>query len=164
MRYNVGGRASGNQQATEANKAAIEQNIRDTQEATDRFDQLAEYDVKGELTVNFKVGSSTVSSNDQVRLKQLAQSASNLTGYIVEVKGFADSTGNAAMNTKLSQDRAQSVVNYLLQHGGIPIRHIMAPGAYGETYAAASNETAFGRAENRRVEVKVLVNKGIAGS
>ena len=67
------------------------------------------------------------------------------------------------MNTTLSQDRAQAVINYLVQQGGIKIRHITAPGAYGkETDQAASNETASGRAENRRVEVKVLVNKGIA--
>jgi OOP family OmpA-OmpF porin len=74
-----------------------------------------------------------------------------------------NATGNAAMNTKLSQDRAQAVINYLVQHG-VPIRHITAPGAYGDTNAVASNETVSGRAENRRVEIKVLINKGIAGS
>jgi OmpA-OmpF porin, OOP family len=117
-----------------------------------------------DLTVNFKSGSSQISPDDQAKLKQLAQSATSLKGYIITVKGYADSTGNAAMNTKLSQDRAQAVIDYLIQQGGIPIRHVVAPGAYGETNAVASNETASGRAENRRVEVKVLVNKGIAGS
>ena len=153
-----------NQQATAANKQAIDQNIKDIQEANDRFNQLSEYDVKGELTVNFKSGSSKLSPDDQAKLKQLAQTATGLTGYIVEVKGFADSTGNAAMNTKLSEERAQAVINYLVQSGNIPIRHVVAPGAYGETNAVGSNETASGRAENRRVEVKVLVNKGITGS
>jgi outer membrane protein OmpA-like peptidoglycan-associated protein len=153
-----------NQQATAANKQAIDQNIKDIQEANDRFNQLSEYDVKGELTVNFKSGSSKVLPDDQAKLKQLAQTATGLTGYIVEVKGFADSTGNAAMNTKLSEERAQAVINYLVQQGNIPIRHVVAPGAYGETNAVGSNETASGRAENRRVEVKILVNKGIAGS
>ena len=155
---------SSNQQATAANKQAIEQNVKDIQETTDRFNQLTEYDVKGDLTVLFKSGSSKVSPDDQAKLKQLAQSATGLKGYIIEVKGFADSTGNAAMNTELSQDRAQAVINYLVQDGGIPIRHVVAPGAYGETNAVASNETAAGRADNRRVEVKVLVNKGITGS
>jgi OmpA-OmpF porin, OOP family len=153
-----------NQQATAANKQAIEQNIKDIQEANDRFNQLTEYDVKGDLTVNFKSGSSKIASDDQAKLKQLAQSATSLKGYIITVKGYADSTGNAAMNTRLSQDRAQAVINYLIQQGGIPIRHVVAPGAYGETNAVASNETASGRAENRRVEVKVLVNKGMAGN
>lgn len=153
-----------NQQATAANKQAIEQNVKDIQENTDRFNQLTEYDVKGDLTVLFKSGSSKVSPDDQAKLKQLAQTATSLKGYIIEVKGYADSTGNAAMNTELSQDRAQAVINYLVQAGGIPIRHVVAPGAYGETNAVASNETAAGRADNRRVEVKVLVNKGITGS
>ena len=162
---------SANQQATAANsqniasnKQAIEQNIKDTQENTDRFNQLTDYDVKGDLTVNFKTGSSKVSAEDQAKLKQLAQTATGLKGYLVEVKGYADSTGNAAMNTELSENRAQAVINVLVQQGAIPIRHIVAPGAYGETSPAASNETSSGRAENRRVEVKVLVNKGISGS
>jgi outer membrane protein OmpA-like peptidoglycan-associated protein len=68
------------------------------------------------------------------------------------------------MNTKLSEDRAQAVINYLVQQGNIPVRHIVAPGAMGEYGAAAPNETKAGRAENRRVVVKVLVNKGISGS
>jgi outer membrane protein OmpA-like peptidoglycan-associated protein len=68
------------------------------------------------------------------------------------------------MNQKLSQDRAQAVVNYLLQSCNVSQRHVVAPGAMGTSHPAASNETASGRAENRRVEVKILVNKGLAGS
>ncbi len=56
------------------------------------------------------------------------------------------------------------MIDYLVQQGGIKVRHITAPGAYGETNQAASNRAASGRAENRRVGVKVLVNKGIAGN
>jgi outer membrane protein OmpA-like peptidoglycan-associated protein len=87
-----------------------------------------------------------------------------MAGYIVEVTGYADSKGSAAMNTTLSEKRAKAVITYLQQQGGVPIRHIVAPGAMGEYGSASPNETAAGRAENRRVEVKVLVNKGIAGS
>ena len=93
----------------------------------------------------------------------MAQVASGLKGYIVEVIGYADATGSAEINTKLSEDRAKSVITYLMQQGGIPVRHIVAPGAMGEYEPAASNESKEGRAQNRRVEVKVLVNKGIAG-
>jgi len=125
--------------------------------------EMPEYDVKGEATVNFGVGRTNISAQDQEKLKKLAQTATSLTGYIVEVTGYADSTGSAAMNTKLSEDRAKAVITFLMQQGNIPVRHIVAPGAMGEYGAAASNETAAGRAENRRVEVKVLVNKGIAG-
>ena len=97
-------------------------------------------------------------------LKKLAETAKDLKGYILEVTGYADATGGAQMNTKLSENRAKAVVTYLTQQGNVPIRHIVAPGAMGEYGAVAPNETKAGRAENRRVEVKVLVNKGIAGS
>jgi OmpA-OmpF porin, OOP family len=153
-----------NQQNISANKQQIQENIKDIEENTNRFTQLSEYDVKGNATVNFPVGSSKISAQDQAELKKLAQNAVKLTGYIIEVKGFADSTGTAAMNQKLSEDRAQAVVAYLIQQCDVPVRHIVAPGAMGIYQPTASNETKVGRAENRRADVKVLVNKGIAGS
>jgi outer membrane protein OmpA-like peptidoglycan-associated protein len=153
-----------NQQNIAGNKQQIEANIKDIEENTQRFTALSEYDVKGQATVKFKVGSAKVAAEDEEQLKQLAQTATGLKGYIIEVMGYADSTGDAAMNTKLSEDRAKAVVSYLVQQGNVPVRHIVAPGAMGEYGAAAPNETKDGRAENRRVEVKVLVNKGITGS
>jgi outer membrane protein OmpA-like peptidoglycan-associated protein len=152
-----------NQQNIAANQQKIAANIKDIEENTNRFTALSEYDVKGEATVKFNVGSSKVSAKDEEDLKQLAQTATGLTGYIIEVMGYADATGNAAMNTKLSEDRAKAVITYLIQQGNVPVRHIVAPGAMGEYGSAAPNETKSGRAENRRVVVKVLVNKGIAG-
>jgi OOP family OmpA-OmpF porin len=146
-----------------SNKEQISTNQEDIQATTQRFSELSEYDTKGTATVYFATGSSTISDKDQDALTQLAQGAVSLTGYIVQVKGFADSSGNAAMNQKLSMERAQAVVAYLLQNGHIPLRHIVAPGAMGEEDPAAPNETADGRQENRRVEVKVLVNRGVAG-
>jgi OmpA-OmpF porin, OOP family len=153
-----------NQQNIAANRERIAANARDIEENTNRFMALSEYDVKGAATVKFKVGSTEISAQDQEELGKLAQTATGLKGYIVEVTGYADSTGGAAMNTKLSEDRAKAVVTYLFQQGNVPVRHIVAPGAMGEYGAAAPNETKAGRAENRRVEVKILVNKGIAGS
>jgi OmpA-OmpF porin, OOP family len=153
-----------NQQNIASNKQQIEANIKDIEENTQRFAALSDYDVKGQATVKFAVSSSKISPEDQEQLKQLAQSAESLKGYIVEVMGYADSTGNAEMNTKLSEDRAKAVITYLVQQGNVPTRHIVAPGAMGEYGSAAPNETKAGRAENRRVEVKVLINKGIAGS
>jgi len=153
-----------NQQNIASNKGQIQQNLSSIEEHTRRFNALTDFEVKGEATVNFAVGSSKVSKADAAKLDQLAQTAKGLTGYIVEVTGFADATGDAAMNTKLSEDRARQVVTWLQQQGGIPIRHIVAPGAMGEYGAKASNEKKSGRAENRRVEVKVLVNKGLTGA
>ena len=153
-----------NQENIATNKQQIQENINDIEENTNRFTTLSEYDVKGDATVNFPVGSSKISAQDQAELKKLAQNAVKLTGYIIEVKGFADSTGAAAMNQKLSQNRAQAVVAYLIQECGVPVRHVVAPGAMGVYQPTASNETKAGRSENRRAEVKVLVNKGITGS
>jgi outer membrane protein OmpA-like peptidoglycan-associated protein len=153
-----------NQQDIATHKAKIENNIKDIEEHTNRFNALSDFDVKKEATVKFSVGSSKISPEDQQKLSELAQAATGFTGYIVEVMGYADSTGSAAMNTKLSEDRAKAVVTYLIQQGKLPVRHIVAPGAMGEYGPAASNESKTGRAENRRVEVKILVNKGIAGA
>jgi outer membrane protein OmpA-like peptidoglycan-associated protein len=153
-----------NQQNIATNKQQIAENIKDIEENTQRFMALSEYDVKGQATVSFEVGNSKIDAKEQIELKELANTATRLKGYIIEVTGYTDSTGNAAMNTKLSEDRAKAVITYLVQQGEVPVRHIVAPGAMGEYGAAAPNETQAGRAENRRVEVKVLVNKGITGS
>jgi len=152
-----------NKQNIAANKATIDANAAEAAEASKRFSELSDYDTKAQLDVHFSSGSSDISEADQEALKKLAQNAVNLTGYIVQVKGFADSSGNAAMNQNLSMERAQNVIAFLLQNCNVPVRHIVAPGALGEAAPVASNETVAGRAENRRVEVKVLLNKGLAG-
>jgi len=151
-----------NKQQIANNQEQIDANQQEIQATTKRFSELSEYDTKGDAVVNFAVGSSVISASDKAALKQLAQSAIGLTGYIIQVKGFADTSGNAAMNQKLSMDRAQEVIAFLLQDCNVPVRHIVAPGAMGTADPTAPNETASGRAENRRVEVKVLVNKGLS--
>ncbi len=151
-----------NKQQIANNQEQIDANQQDIQATTKRFNELSEYDTKGQATVNFAVGSTAISTSDKAELKQLAQSATGLTGYIIQVKGFADSSGNAAMNQQLSMERAQEVIAFLLQDCNVPVRHIIAPGAMGTADPAAPNETAQGRAENRRVEVKVLINKGLS--
>jgi OmpA-OmpF porin, OOP family len=145
-----------NQEQTDANQQQIEA-------TTKRFSELTEYDTKGDLDIDFAVGKSIISADGKAALSKLARDAANMTGYIIQVKGFADSSGTAAMDQKLSMDRAQAVIAYLTEKCNIPVRHIVAPGAMGKADPMASNETASGRAENRRVNVKVLVNKGLAG-
>jgi OOP family OmpA-OmpF porin len=152
-----------NQAATSANGQAIAANQQQIADTTKRFSELSEYDTKADISVNFAVGKSVISASDKAALAKLAKDAVGTTGYIIDVKGFADSSGAAAMNQQLSMDRAQAVIAYLIQSCNVPIRHIIAPGAMGTADPAAPNETAAGRAENRRVEVKVLVNKGLAG-
>ena len=155
--------ASQKEDVTE-NTQRIQQNMQDIAEHTQRFMALTDFDVTGNAVVKFDVGSSALSADGEEQLKSVVQTTAGLKGYIIEVMGYADATGNAEMNTKLSENRAKAVITYLVQQGGIPVRHIVAPGAMGEYGPAAPNETKEGRAENRRVEVKVLVNKGVAGS
>jgi len=150
-----------NQQNISANTTAIDANAAETSK---RFSELSEYDTKDQLDVRFASGSTKISAADQAALNKLAHNAVNLKGYIIQVKGFADSSGNAAMNQNLSMERAQGVIAFLIQQCNVPVRHIVAPGAMGEVAPVASNETKAGRAENRRVEVKVLLNKGLSGT
>src|SRR5580704_830829 len=152
-----------NKAANEANRQAIAANQQQIEATTKRFSELTEYDTKADLNVDFAVGKSIISADGKAALSKLAHDAVSMTGYIIQVKGFADSSGTAAMDQKLSMDRAQAVIAYLTENCNIPVRHIVAPGAMGKTNPMASNESASGRAENRRVNVKVLVNKGLAG-
>ena len=137
--------------------------LRRSRQPTSASAELTDYDSKGNVSVNFAAGSYVISSDGKAALTSLAAKAVDLSGYIIEVKGFADSSGNAAMNEQLSMNRAQAVISYLIQNCKVPVRHIVAPGAMGTADPAAPNETAQGRAANRRVEVTVLVNRALAG-
>jgi outer membrane protein OmpA-like peptidoglycan-associated protein len=163
LQANAGAKDAAQDAAMAESKQQLDQNIKDLEAQNQRFDALSDYDVKGEATVKFAVGSTTLTPDDEEQLKILAQNALGLKAYIVEVVGFADSTGNPAKNTELSENRAKAVITFLMQQGSIHVSIFVAPGAMGEYGPAASNETKEGRAENRRVEVKVLVNKGMAG-
>ncbi|RMF14664.1 MAG: glycine zipper 2TM domain-containing protein [Gammaproteobacteria bacterium] len=72
----------------------------------------------------------------------------------IEVSGHTDSTGSLALNQKLSEDRAKSVARYLMSQG-IPASRIITQG-FGPRYPVASNDTPEGRAQNRRVELKLV--------
>lgn len=153
-----------NKEQTEQNKQQIEQNAKDTAANANRLSEFGEFETKGGATVNFPVNSYKISAEDKEALNKLASDVANQKGYIIEVRGYADNRGTASMNEKLSEERAQAVAAYLVEECNVPMRHVITPAAMGETHAVASNETATGRAENRRVEVKVLVNKGVAGN
>jgi len=145
-----------------ANQASIDEVAQSTQK---RFSELGDFVVKGEHTVYFATGNYSISGQDRNALADLAKNAlAYPKGYVIQVAGFADSVGTASSNQVLSKERAQAVVAYLLQECSIPVGRIVAPGAMGESNPIASNETPSGRGENRRAEVKLLVNKGIVAS
>ena len=139
-----------------ANKAAIEA-------ANKRFGQLHDYNILDEVTVYFANGKVTLDPKYKPQLQQLAEKAKTINAYMVQVKGYASSSGSAELNQKLSEDRANNVTQFLQQQANIPLTHMLAPGAMGESRQVGSDKTADGEAENRRVVVRILQNKGIAG-
>jgi outer membrane protein OmpA-like peptidoglycan-associated protein len=157
------GKVAANQQGIEANKQAIGQLQSDQADLSRRFGQLGDYDVNAEATVYFAVGSAAIPAESEKELTDLVAKAKQMPGYMISVEGYADASGSASLNQKLSLDRSQAVVNWLAQKGDIPFFRMLAPGAMSTAKPAASNETAEGRSQNRRVVVKVLVNRGIAG-
>jgi outer membrane protein OmpA-like peptidoglycan-associated protein len=130
--------------------------------ANERISALDDYDVQEAVTVNFRVNSAVLSSEARQRLDALAEKALSAKWYMIEVGGYADSTGNEAKNFQLSRQRADAVIQYLAVRHKIPLRRFVSPMGYGETEAVANNKTAAGRAQNRRVEVKMLLNRGMS--
>lgn len=126
-----------------------------------RITALDDYVVQDTATVNFRVGSSTLSYEAKQQLDEVAASAMTLRGYILEVTGFASADGSAAANKKLSERRAAAVRDYLVMTHNIPLRRIGTSYGYGETQAIADNTTREGREQNRRVEVKLMVSRGL---
>jgi OOP family OmpA-OmpF porin len=150
------------QQMTES-EAKIAANKANIEAANKRFGQLDDYNILDEVTVYFANGKVAVDPKYRPQLQQLAEKAKAIKAYMVQVKGYASSSGSAALNQKLSEDRANNVTQFLQQQGHIPLTNMLAPGAMGESRQVGSNKTADGEAENRRVVVRILQNKGIAG-
>ncbi|MGC2112461.1 MAG: OmpA family protein [Candidatus Korobacteraceae bacterium] len=150
------------QQAAEAakiaaNKAAIAA-------ANKRFGELGDYNILGEVTVYFANGSTAVEDQYKPQLQKLAKQAMSINGYIIQVQGYASAVGSAALNQKLSSERAANVLDLLEQQDGIPLTNVLAPGAMGTADQVAADSTAEGQAANRRVVVRILQNKGISGT
>jgi outer membrane protein OmpA-like peptidoglycan-associated protein len=139
-----------------ANKAAVDA-------AVARFGQLDDYYIFDEVTVYFGNGKVKLDPKYNSQLLALAQKAANINGYMIQVQGYASSSGSVALNQKLSEDRANSVTNFLLQQGDVPLTRMLAPGAMGESRQVGNDKSAENEAENRRVVARVLQNKGVAG-
>jgi len=127
----------------------------------ERISALDDYTVQQSVNVNFRVGSAVLSPEAKRTLDEIAQQALRARGYVVEVRGFASADGSENANRRLSQRRADAVVRYLAENHNIPLRRIITPFGYGEKQAIADNATREGREQNRRVEVAVLVNRGL---
>jgi outer membrane protein OmpA-like peptidoglycan-associated protein len=122
---------------------------------------LDDFQPKRGITVNFKAGSYKLSPESTAALDEIANQAKTERAYVIEITGFASSEGKLDYNRRLSQNRADAVIRYLAETHNIPLRRIVTPFGYGIAQPVADNSTREGREQNRRVEVKILVNKGL---
>ena len=152
------------QEKSAENAAKIAANKAMIVEANKRFGELGEYNILGEATVYFANGSTKVEPQYEQQLLKLAQQAKGITAYLIMVQGYASKVGSAALNQRLSAERAENVTTFLEQQGQIPLTSMLSPGAMGTSQQVDSDKTAEGQAENRRVVVKILQNKGVAGT
>jgi outer membrane protein OmpA-like peptidoglycan-associated protein len=127
-----------------------------------RFEQHEEYEVKGTTDVNFDTNSAKLSDDAKQKLQAIATQAKGFRGYMIHVSGHADARGSVALNQALSEKRAQAVVNYLQQSGGVDIMRVLAPDPMGTAMPASTENTPAALAANRRVTVQILVNKGMS--
>jgi outer membrane protein OmpA-like peptidoglycan-associated protein len=155
---NAAGAAAANAQS------AADQAQADANTANQRISGLDDYEVYKTISVHFKPGSARLSPEAKAEIDAAATSVQgeSLKGWIVAVKGYADSTGVTATNRSLSGRRANAVINYLVTKYDLPLQRIVQPYGYGSLNPVANNDTREGRAMNRRVEIRVLVNKGIS--
>ncbi len=129
-----------------------------------RFGELDQYNILGEVTVLFANGKVALEPQYKQPLLDLAAKAKTINAYMIQVKGYASKVGSAALNQKLSTERADNVTDFMEQKGSIPLTNILAPGAMGTSRQVAPDTTSEGQADNRRVVVRILQNKGIAGT
>jgi len=154
----VSNAARGGAKAAQATSDAAVAGVNATNE---RISSLDDYTPQTTSAVNFKTGSAVLSPESKTTLDDIASKALNAKGYVLEVTGFADSRGSINLNRQLSQRRADAVIRYLVENHNIPLRRIVTPYGFGEMNPVAENTSREGRAQNRRVEIKLLVNKGL---
>jgi len=126
-----------------------------------RVSDLSQYEAVAQTGVYFPSNGYKLNKTGKAALDQLVSANSNLTGYVIEIAGYTSSTGSAQHNQWLSERRAAAVAQYLRENEDVPAYRIAVPAGYGATHPAAENSDRDGRAKNRRVEVTILVSKGL---
>jgi outer membrane protein OmpA-like peptidoglycan-associated protein len=126
-----------------------------------RITEMDDYVIQSTATVNFRVNSAVLSPDAKASLDQVAAAAKTLKGYVIEVTGYASAEGGVKANKALSQRRAQAVKDYLIENHDVDLRRFSDSFGFGELKAVADNTTREGREQNRRVEIKLLVSRGL---
>src|SRR5215475_1033681 len=157
------GGAKAAQETADQALAASKANSAEIQAANDRITQIDNYEAKQNIAVNFKVNSAVLSDEAKAALDEIATQAKTEKGYLIQVTGYASADGAEAKNRALSERRADVVKRYLAEHD-IALHRMINPFGFGELKPVAENNTREGRKQNRRVEVAILVNKGLTAS
>lgn len=150
-----------NQSAAEAQSAAA-LGVLDAvavQMINKRVSELDAYETVAEISIYFGNDNAVLDDAAKKQLDQLAEVATTLDGYMIEIAGYASSPGSRKLNQKVSEERAAAVAQYLREPNNVPMRRILAPAGYGATHLFASGADPDDRPIDRRVDVKVLVNK-----
>ena len=151
-------------QGLAANTTATATNTQGIGHANQRFTTLDQYETKDSITVNFANGKATVMKKDRDALTAFVTAAKDTPGFMIEVQGYASTTGSVTLNQRLSAERADAVLAIIQQTGVVPMTRILAPAAMGISNQIDSDDhTRKGQAQNRRVVVTIVVNKGITG-
>jgi outer membrane protein OmpA-like peptidoglycan-associated protein len=138
-------------------------NAANVQLVNKRVSDLDDYKTVAEAAIYYPSGKYALDAAAKADLDKLADLAQSTDGYMIEIAGYASKTGTKSGNQQLSEDRASAVAQYLRNQKNIPMRRILAPAGYGATHPDATNADPQGRELNRRVDVKLIVNKGIQG-
>ena len=133
--------------------------------ANNRINGLDDFDSIKTVTVYFPTGSATLGAKAKATIDEAAAwvKTQDTKGWVMAVIGYADTTGNSQRNIDLSERRANAVIYYIVSKYKMPLNRLVQPFGYGQLEPVAENKTAAGRAKNRRVEIRLMVNKGIAG-
>jgi outer membrane protein OmpA-like peptidoglycan-associated protein len=133
--------------------------------ANNRINGLDDFDPIKTVTVYFTTGSAGLGPKAKATIDEAAAwvKTQNTKGWVMAVIGYADSTGNSQRNIDLSERRANAVIYYIVSKYKMPLNRLVQPFGYGQLEPVAENKTKTGRAKNRRVEIRLMVNKGISG-
>jgi outer membrane protein OmpA-like peptidoglycan-associated protein len=156
--------AKGAQVSADRAQATADHAQADANADGERINALDTYDPLQTFTVHFRPGSAKLTPAAKAQIDEVATKVrdGNLKGWVMEITGYADAIGNTARNRSLSERRANEVINYLVTTYNLPLRRLVQPFGYGESNPVAKNDSRIGRSLNRRVEIKILVNKGLS--
>lgn len=162
----LAGQIAETQALTAQAQAAADKAQQTADYANNRINGLDDFDPIKTITVPFAVNSAKLGPKAQATIDEAAAwvKTQNTKGWVMAVVGYADSTGNSQRNIDLSERRANAVIYYIVTKYKMPLNRLVQPFGYGQLDPTADNKTKEGRAKNRRVEIRLMVNKGIAGT